>query len=172
MKRNITIALLIVICFVLQSTLFRSLSFGGIGPNLLIVLTASLGFMRGRKTGIVVGFFCGILVDIFFGEVLGFHALIYMYIGFFNGLFKKIFYPEDIKLPLILITVSDFLYAFLIYLLLFLLRGRFQIGYYFTNIIFPEIVYTIVITIFLYPIILILERRFSEMEKRSARKFV
>lgn len=172
MKRNITFALLIIICFVLQSTIFRSLSFGGIGPNLLIVLTASLGFMRGRKTGIAVGFFCGILVDIFFGEVLGFYALIYMYIGFFNGLFKKIFYPEDIKLPLILITASDFLYSFLIYLLLFLLRGKFQIGYYFTNIIFPEIVYTIVITIFLYPIILMLERKFAEMEKRSARKFV
>lgn len=172
MKRNITFALLIIICFVLQSTIFRSLSFGGIGPNLLIVLTASLGFMRGRKTGIAVGFFSGILVDIFFGEVLGFYALIYMYIGFFNGLFKKIFYPEDIKLPLILITASDFLYSFLIYLLLFLLRGKFQIGYYFTNIIFPEIVYTIVITIFLYPIILMLERKFAEMEKRSARKFV
>lgn len=57
MKRNITFALLIIICFVLQSTIFRSLSFGGIGPNLLIVLTASLGFMRGRKTGIAVGFF-------------------------------------------------------------------------------------------------------------------
>lgn len=103
---------------------------------------------------------------------MGFYALIYMYIGFFNGLFKKIFYPEDIKLPLILITASDFLYSFLIYLLLFLLRGKFQIGYYFTNIIFPEIVYTIVITIFLYPIILMLERKFAEMEKRSARKFV
>lgn len=172
MKKNITILLLIIVCFVLQSTVFRSLSFGGIGPNLLIVITSALGFMRGRKTGTVVGFFCGLLIDIFFGEVMGFYALIYMYIGFINGLFRKIFYPEDIKLPIILITASDFAYGMITYILLFLLRGRFQIGYYFINIILPEIVYTIVVTIFLYPIILFFNRRFEGIEKRSARKFV
>lgn len=172
MKKNIVIAVLIVLCFVLQSTLFRALAFGGIGPNLLIVITSAWGFMRGRKTGTLVGFFCGLLVDIFFGEVLGFYALIYMYIGFLNGMFRKIFYPEDIKLPIILITASDFAYCMITYFLLFLLRGRFQIDFYFIHIIIPEIVYTILITIFLYPGILWINRRFDVTNKRSARKFV
>ena len=59
--------------------------------------------MRGRKTGLIVGFFCGLLMDLFFGSVIGFYSLIMMYIGYSNGLFRRIFYPEDIKLPLILI---------------------------------------------------------------------
>ena len=46
MKRGIITALLIFICFLLQCTVFRALAFGGIVPNLLIVLTASFGLMR------------------------------------------------------------------------------------------------------------------------------
>ena len=65
MKRFIITAALILICFLLQCTVFHALAFGQIVPNLLIVLTASFGFMRGEKTGLLIGFFCGLLVDIF-----------------------------------------------------------------------------------------------------------
>ena len=111
MLRVIFYALCICICFVFQTTLFYGLSFGGIVPNLLIIITASVGFMRNEKEGLLVGFFCGILCDIFFGDMIGFQALIYMYIGFLNGLFSKIFYPEDLKLPLCLIAISDLSYG-------------------------------------------------------------
>ena len=105
--------LLIIICFLLQTTVFKGLAFGGIVPNLLIVLTAAFGFMRGERTGLLVGFFCGLLADIFFGNVLGLNAMIYMYIGYFNGKFNRIFFPDDIKLPLLLIFLSDLAYGFL-----------------------------------------------------------
>ena len=107
MKRKIILAVAVILCFVLQSTVFQALSFASIAPNLLIVLTASLGFMRGRKEGMLVGFFSGLLLDIFFGSVLGFYALLYMYVGYINGFFQKIFFPEDIKLPIILLSASD-----------------------------------------------------------------
>ena len=172
MKRGIIAALLILSCFILQCTVFRALDFGGIVPNLLIVLTSAFGFMRGEKTGTVIGFFCGLLADIFFGEVIGFYALILMYIGYLNGKFSRIFYPEDIKLPVTLIIASDFLYGFACYVLMFLMRGRIQFGYYFMNIILPEIVYTVVATIILYPLILLIDRWLEKGERRSARKFV
>lgn len=172
MRKKIVIAFMIILCFVLQSTVFRVLNFGGIGPNLLIVLTSAFGFMDGKRTGTIIGFFSGLMIDIFFGSVLGFYALIYMYIGFANGAFHKIFYPEDIKVPLFLITVSDICYCFIVYFLLFLLRGRFQLPSYFIHIILPEIVYTIVVTVILYPIILLINKKFMEIDKRSAKKFV
>ena len=73
--------LLIIVCFLFQTTVFQGLDFGGIVPNLMIILTASFGFMRGDKTGLAIGFFCGLIIDIFFGNVLGLNAMIYMYIG-------------------------------------------------------------------------------------------
>ena len=172
MKRFLLSVLLIILCFLLQTTIFQWLNFGGIVPNLLIILTASFGFMRGERTGLLFGFFCGLLIDIFFASVLGLNAMIYMYIGYGNGKFNRIFYPEDIKLPLILILVSDLIYGFLYYVTLFLMRGRFNIGYYFMNIILPEMVYTILITLLLYPLILWLNNKLENSEKRSARKFV
>ena len=172
MKRNIIMVLTILISFVLQTTVFQYFNFGGIAPNLLIIVTASYGFMFGRRYGMVVGFISGLLMDIFYGSVLGFYALIYLYIGAANGIFHRVFYQNDIKLPLALITVSDLLYSFTCYILLFLLRGRFQIGFYFKSVIIPEIVYTIFVTVFLYPVILLLNKSPENTEKRSDHWFV
>ena len=90
------------------------------------ILTASFGFMRGEKEGLIIGFFCGLLSDVFFWKLFGVYALILMYIGYLNGKFSRIFYPEDIKLPMALIVVSDLSYGIVCYVLMFLLRGRFS----------------------------------------------
>ena len=109
--RKIVVVLLILVFFILQCSVFNSLALGGIIPNLMIILTSSFGFMRGEKAGLLIGFACGLLCDIFFGSFLGFYAMVMMYIGFVNGKFCRIFYPEDIKLPLALIVVSDISYG-------------------------------------------------------------
>ena len=95
-----------------------------------------------------------------------------MYIGYTNGKFNRIFYPEDIKLPLLLILVSDLSYGLLYYITQFLMRGRFHFVYYFRHIILPEMFYTILITLLLYPLILFVNKRLEASEQRSARKFV
>ncbi|MCR5790538.1 MAG: rod shape-determining protein MreD [Lachnospiraceae bacterium] len=150
MKRILIEILIIIAAFILQTTVFRLISLGGIVPNLLIIVTSSFGIMRGRNEGMFVGFLCGILVDIFFGSILGFYALAYTVIGYVNGIFKTMFYPEDVKLPMFLISASEAVYCFICYIFLFMLRGRMHFGYYIVHIILPEIVYTIVATIVLY----------------------
>lgn len=172
MLRKITMALMILLCFLLQTTLFRSLAFAGIAPDLLIVLTSAFGFMRGEKEGLLIGFFAGFLCDIFFADILGFQALVYMYIGFLNGKFCKIFYPEDIKLPLALISISDLSYGVVCYILFFLLRGRLDFLFYLRAVIVPEVVYTIVITCLLYPLALFVNNRLEAFERKREKKFV
>lgn len=172
MRRKIIVALIIIICYLLQSTVFQALSFASISPNLLIVVVSAFGFMRGKKEGLWIGFFCGLLLDIFCGSILGFYAAVYMYIGYVNGMFRKLFYPEDIKLPMLLIAGSDLACNFITYFIMFLFRGRFHIGYYIYHIILPELVYTMLVTIFLYFIILKINQRLEVIEKRSASKFV
>ena len=164
--------MLVILCFVLQTTFFKGIAFSGIVPNLMIILTASFGFMRGERTGIAFGFFCGLLSDIFFGSVIGLNAMIYMYIGYANGKFNRIFFPEDIKLPMALILVSDLVCGLAYYVILFLMRKRFHFTYYFVHVILPEMVYTIFITLLLYPISLWINKKLEDMERRSARKFV
>ncbi|MDO4261488.1 MAG: rod shape-determining protein MreD [Eubacteriales bacterium] len=161
MKRKIVIALLILLGFLLQSTVFQTLSIGSITPNLLLILTASFGFMGGRKEGMAVGFFCGLLEDVFFGRLLGMHAMIYMYIGYGNGYFNSIFYGEDIKLPLCLISVSELIYGLGTYGIMFVMRSRFAFPYYLRSIILPELVYTVIMTLICYRPIYRISTRFK-----------
>lgn len=172
MRRKLTVFLIIVVCYLLQSSVFQAISFASITPNLMIVVVSAFGFMRGKKEGLWIGFFCGLILDIFIGSVIGFYALLYMFIGYVNGFFRKLFYPEDIKLPMLLIAGSDVVCSLIIYFFMFLFRGKFQFGYYLWNIILPELVYTMVVTIFLYFIILKINQKLESIEKRSAAKFV
>ncbi|MCM1568305.1 MAG: rod shape-determining protein MreD [Roseburia sp.] len=172
MLRKVIVTITILACFILQSSVFTSLSLGGIIPNLMIIITAAFGFMRGEKEGLVIGFVSGLLSDVFYGEILGLYALFLMYIGFLNGKFSRIFYPEDIKLPLALISVSDLSYGMLCYILLFLLKERFDVGWYLMHVILPEVLYTIIVTLFLYPLVLKLNKMLEAREKRRAQKFV
>ena len=172
MLRKMFVFCTVIIGYLLQCTVFHRISLGGIVPNILIIITSSFGFMRGKKEGLMIGFFAGFLIDVFYGDILGFYALIYMVIGYLNGFFKQLFYPEDIKLPLILISGSELLYCFSAYVFLFLLRSKFNFSFYFVHVILPEIVYTVLVTLVFYKLILWINEKLEIREKRSASKFV
>ena len=172
MKRKIVVFCMIVIGFLLQTTVFQRLSIASISPNILVILTSAFGFMRGRKEGMWIGLICGLFMDIFFGTFLGFYGLVYMYIGYCNGFFRKRFFPDDIKLPIVLIAGSDLSYSLLVYVFLFFLRGKFEFLYYLIHIILPELVYTILIAVFFYTIILKMNQKLEKSETRGASRFV
>ena len=171
MKRRVITVFIIVVCFLLECTVFQKIAFASITPNLLIIITSAFGFMRGKKEGMFVGFLSGLLVDIFFNELIGFYALIFMVIGYVNGFFKRIFFPDEVKLPLALIAVSDFFCNLLIYFLLFWFRGRFSFGYYLLHTMLPELVYTMIVSVLLYFILLKVNEKLEAIERRSAAKF-
>lgn len=165
MKRFIINAILIIFCFLIQTTVFKSLNFNGIVPNVLVLLTACCGFMQGDRAGLFVGFVCGLLIDIFSFDVVGLSAMVFILIGYVNGKFHNTFYLEDIKLPLILITCSDLFYSFYMYICMFMLRSRFDFSFYLINIILPELAYTLLISIIIYPIILLTEYLYRKFEQ-------
>ena len=168
MLRKIITLLIIYFSFILQCSVFNHVSLGGIVPNILLIVTATFGFMRGQNTGMGVGFIAGLLVDVFFGAPFGFVTLLYTFIGFINGFFKNIFYPEDIKLPMVLITGSELIFCILFFMMKFLLRGRLNIGYYFIHIMLPEIVYTVVATLPLYGMIIWINEHLETYERKNS----
>lgn len=172
MKRKIVTVCIIIACFILECTVFKRLSFASITPNLMIIVTSSFGFMRGKREGMMVGFISGLLVDIMFSDLIGFYTLIFTVLGYANGFFRKIFYDDDIKLPLILIAASDFLYGNIVCIFMFIMRSRFHYFYYLKSIIIPELIYTILVTLVFYQLILQVNKKLESEEQRSASKFV
>lgn len=164
MRKKAIFALLILLTFLLQTTVFQTFAVASVAPNLLLILTVTLGFMRGKKEGLMIGFFCGLLIDLMYSEVIGLNSLLYMYIGYFNGCMYKVFYDDDIKVPVVLISASDLLYCVIIYITQFLLRVRLDFAGYLKHIIIPEMVYTTVIAIIIYRPLYKLNRKLVEYE--------
>lgn len=165
MKRCITIGIIIVICFLLQCTVFHYIELAGVVPNLLLIVTMSFGLMRGRREGLLVGFFSGLLIDIFFGSILGPYAFIYMTLGYGNGFFHRIYYVEDVLLPMIMISLNDFIYNIIIYVVFFLMRNRLDFLGYLKDVMLPEMIYTILITLFFYKILVRINLRLKRVKE-------
>ncbi|MDO4617012.1 MAG: rod shape-determining protein MreD [Lachnospiraceae bacterium] len=142
--------LVVLAAFLLQSSVFPAITLLDITPNVLLMVTVCFGFMRGKRFGMLLGFFCGLLIDAFFGPILGFNAFVYMLIGYCNGYFYKVFFDEEIKVPMLLVAVSDLIYSILFYIAQFAIRMRFAFSEYLLRVILPECIYTVVLTLLLY----------------------
>lgn len=171
-RRILITAAMIIVLFLLQGTVFSRLTLGNAAPNCLLILISFAGFTRGRKEGMIVGFFSGLLMDLFFGRWFGMYALIYMYIGFINGFFRKVFFGDDMKLPLLFIGVSDLMYGYIIYFFLFFTRQRTDVLFYTLNIILPEAVYSILLAVILYVPLLLIYNWLGKTDQRSTKSFV
>ncbi len=171
-KRVLFYLVVIIATFMVQNNVFAVFNLIDTVPNLLLIVTFTFGFLRGKADGMLIGFFSGLLVDSFFGETLGFSALAYMVIGYGNGLLGQVFYTEFLNMPVVLCILSDFLYNLFIYFFDFLMRGQLNFPAYLWKVILPEIVYTVLLTLVLYRFLRFLNVKFAQFEKRSAKKFV
>lgn len=167
MKRILIVIIEIFICFLLQTTVFQWISLARVVPNLLLILTASCGLTKGRKEGLLAGFLCGLLIDLSYGYLVGLYALIYMTIGYLNGFCYKIFVKEHITIPVVLVAISDLVYFFLYYVFEYLLQGKLDIGFYFIHKGLPELIYTVIISIFMYKLLNIINNKTEKMEEEE-----
>lgn len=164
--------IIIVLAFLVQSMLFGSISYASVRPNLLLIITALSGFMIGQTEGIWVGFVCGLFWDISGGELLGYYALIFLIIGYLNGRFHNLFFDEDVRLPLLMVAVSDVTFGMIVCMTQFFLRGRFDFGTYLFRIILPETAFTVLLVLVLYPLIIRYSHFADEFEERRSGKLV
>ncbi|MBO4396766.1 MAG: rod shape-determining protein MreD, partial [Eubacterium sp.] len=123
-KKIIVSVLIILIAFLLQTTVFRSLALANVVPNILLSVTVSYGYLRGRTHGMWIGLVCGLMLDMMYGSLIGLYGFIYMTIGFFIGYIRKVFFTDNFLLPIVLMSVGDFVYNMYYYITGFLLRGR------------------------------------------------
>lgn len=159
--------IIIISCFILQTSILPMILSSDITPNLMIIVTASYGFMFGDRKGMCIGFVCGLLSDIYFGPLIGFEAGVYAVIGYFSGKFQKILYVEDLAFPLSLIAVCDFVYGFLTFVFLFAMRNRLFMRAFLMQRMLPEMVYTLLAALPLYPLLRFLYNRYMRKKHHN-----
>lgn len=159
--------IIIISCFILQTSILPMILSSDIMPNLMIIVTASYGFMFGDRKGMCIGLVCGLLSDIYFGPLIGFEAGVYAVIGYFSGKFQKILYVEDLAFPLSLIAVCDFVYGFLTFVFLFAMRNRLFMRAFLMQRMLPEMVYTLLAALPLYPLLRFLYNRYMRKKHHN-----
>lgn len=160
MKRLIIYILEIIICFLIQSAMYHYIAMANIMPNLLLILVAATGHMRGRTPGMMLGLFGGLLVDLMYGSyIIGLYALLYLVIGYLAGMTNRFYSKDDYTLPIGIIAICNLIYGFFYYVFEFLLRGRLDILFYLRRIILPEIIYTVAVSVFLYKLLHMINSR-------------
>lgn len=169
MVRTATIAAIVIINFILQTA--WPIEIFGIAPNTAIIIIVSFAILRYEIEGAAIGFFAGLLQDIFFGVVIGFNTLLYMLIGFFSGKPFKQFYAENYLLPVVLVGISTFFFNFAYYIFNFLFRARLDIFYYMWAIILPGTLYNITITLPVYIFVYVVNARLESRERYRRKIF-
>lgn len=144
----------LLFCFLLQSSVFSFIRISGVVPNCMLILIIAIAYTRGQNQAVVTGFFCGLITDLWFSDMVGLCSVLYIMIGFLAGFSNKIFEKRDYITPFLMIVTGEFLYSFSYYVLFFLLRGKMEIGTYFIFTMLPRVMYTLLAGFALYPLFL------------------
>ena len=170
MRKLITGIPAVFFLFLIQISVLRGLALSGAVPNLLLILCCSYAYMRGQRSGIWIGFFSGLLLDIFLMDGLGTYAMLYLYIGFLAGLTHPWYEARGFKLPLLCVFVGDIALSLVQYLIFYVLRGDFRFGVYLTGRLLPELLATMLASVAVYPLLLWIEERFVNIEADEKKK--
>lgn len=169
--RAVVFGSMIYINFILESTIMQFMKIRQVKPNTALAITICYAALRGSGEGAVVGFFCGIIQDIFFGGSIGYYGLLYMTLGYLAGIKNDIYFKDTFLIPLLLCVGGTLLSGLFVYVTGFLLRGRLNFLFYFNNIILPETVYTGVISILVYRMLYGVNKKLDEREYGRKRVF-
>lgn len=161
----------LVFNLMMQSTVFQFIRVFGILPNITVLIIVSYAILRGDFEGAAVGFFAGLMQDIFFGDIIGVSALLGFLLGYVCGKpFKDFFHENDLP-PLILAVPGVLAYEFCYYFFTYLFRGETNLIYYFNRIILPGSVYTLAFTIPIYRYIYFINSKLEAREKSMRKLF-
>ena len=88
MIRRIRLGFVVVICVVLQTTLFTHLRVDGVAPDVGLVAVLAVAYYDGAESGAWFGFVMGLSIDLFLTTPLGLSALAYAITGYAVGVFQ------------------------------------------------------------------------------------
>ncbi len=160
----------ILLFLLLQTTVIGYAAIYGVMPNILLVFVIVTALIRGNVEGGTVGFFTGLAIDMMFGSMLGFYALLGLYLGIAAGSVNRRLFRENLLVVVFFTFVYSVAYEIAVYVLNTIMSGDMDLLYPLTRIILPEAVYNCVVSILIYTLLIRADRRFTEIGK-LARKY-
>lgn len=167
MIRVIITALGILICYLLQSSVFPNFELANVVPDVILILIITAGYVKGKFYGMLTGLCSGLLIDFCIGNYIGLFGILYMLIGYLAGYSYKIYDKDDYTLPIMFIGIGELLYQHMYYLIFFAFRGKLNYVFYLNRFMLPRTVYTLAAGIFFYKFFHTIHRILLKIEHKD-----
>lgn len=149
----IAIIFVFLIIYFLQVNFFSWFTINGIQPNLFVLLVLFIGLFGGKRLGIPIGILLGISLDFFISKKVGISGIMLGVVGGLGGFLDKNF-SKDSRMTILLMTIGvTFIYELGVYLLNVVIVGSSIELIPFLKIVAIEMIYQVLLTIILYPLI-------------------
>ena len=122
-------------------------------PNLFIIYVLFIGLFASRTIGSIYGVGIGLMLDLLLGQQVGINAVTLGIVGFLAGIFDKNFSKDSRMTIMLMVFGSTFLVEVLNYILNYMFLSINVEIFTFLTILIVEIIYNLILTIILYPII-------------------
>ena len=155
-KVSIAIGLILsfLIVYLLQSNFFSWFNLAGVRPNLFVILVLSIGLFTGRGFGSAFGILFGLSLDFFIGKSIGISAIMLGIIGFLGGHLSKNFSKDSRITMMIMILFATLIYEIGTYMFNYFINSVNIELFYFVKVLLIELVFNLLITIVIYPLII------------------
>lgn len=77
--------LMVLAVLVLHTTMLTSFRIDGVAPDAMLLLTVAAAIAGGATVGAILGFACGVAIDLFLQTPLGLSALVFSLVGYGTG---------------------------------------------------------------------------------------
>lgn len=156
MKKLFVNIVLILMCFIiyfLQSNFFSWFTIAGIRPNLFIIYILFIGLFGNRMMWIIYGSILGVFLDLIFEETIGTNLIGFVLVGIIATFSNKNFSKDSRITIMFMVLISTIIFEMISYFISYVLYSINIEIFSFIRILLLEIIYNILITIIIYPLI-------------------
>lgn len=169
MRKILTVVGLIIVfllIYFLQVNIFGTFTIAGVKPNLFVIYVLFIGLFANQFLGISLGVIFGLVLDFLYGKAIGTSAVMLCIIGYLGAYFDKNFSKENKLTIIFMVAGSTLIYELGVYFLNSFILDFEREMFYFIKIVLIEILYNVLLSIILYPLIqkigYIIDRNFKK----------
>lgn len=149
---NIFLIIATFIIYFLQSNFFNWFTISGVMPSLFVIFILFIGLFSNRITGIIYGIVIGAILDLVIGTKVGIYASGLGIIGFLSSTFDKNFSKDSRMTIIFMVFGSTIIFEIASYFMKYIIYSMNVEIFNFIIILLIEILYNIILTIILYPL--------------------
>ncbi len=150
---NISLILTAILIYLLQANFFSWFNIAGVMPNLFVIFILFIGLFGNRTMGTIYGLVIGLLLDFVIGTTAGINSVGLGLIGFLATVFDKNFSKDSRITIMIMVVVATAIFEILSYILNYIFVSIDVEIFNFLKILVIEMIYNLIITIIIYPLI-------------------